>query len=309
MAAIVVVFDFDRTLIDGDSDSWVVTEMGLSDLFHQLRSTLPWNSLMDRMMKELHSRGETTDDIAECLKKTPVHPRIAAAIKAAHAFGCDLRILSDANQFFIEKILEHHDLLGCFSKIYTNPTFVDEEGRLRIFPYHDSTLSPHGCSLCPSNLCKGQVLNNVQASAPESERQNFIYLGDGSVTELLSKQKFVNGATVKSLKESCSTSLTEYPQNEASCNIFSQLNSSNCKLHISVSSPKALNHGGAYIASILTITPYEIRILVSSLRLKILWRLYSSQLILVSFHIGSMFGNHLPGLSRLSLFLNSNNVV
>ncbi|MFQ6638429.1 hypothetical protein Gotur_016848 [Gossypium turneri] len=180
MAAIVVVFDFDRTLIDGDSDSWVVTEMGLSDLFHQLRSTLPWNSLMDRMMKELHSRGETADDIAECLKKTPVHPRITAAIKAAHAFGCDLRILSDANQFFIEKILEYHDLLGCFSKIYTNPTFVDEEGRLRIFPYHDSTLSPHGCSLCPSNLCKGQVLNNIQASAPESERQNFIYLGDGS---------------------------------------------------------------------------------------------------------------------------------
>ncbi|KAA3490060.1 inorganic pyrophosphatase 3 isoform X1 [Gossypium australe] len=239
MAAIVVVFDFDRTLIDGDSDSWVVTEMGLSDLFHQLRSTLPWNSLMDRMMKELHFRGETADDIAECLKKTPVHPRIAAAIKAAHAFGCDLRILSDANQFFIEKILEHHDLLGCFSKIYTNPTFVDEEGRLRIFPYHDSTLSPHGCSLCPSNLhvvdlfiliagyiaCGvlisgnvldtpsfrkelkgngiakihahsslfimhlnllmesvflGQVLNNIQASAPESERQNFIYLGDGS---------------------------------------------------------------------------------------------------------------------------------
>lgn len=69
-------------------------------------------------------------------------------------FRCDLRILSDANQFFIEKILEHHDLLGCFSKIYTNPTFVDEQGRLRIFPYHDSTLSPHGCSLCPSNLCK-----------------------------------------------------------------------------------------------------------------------------------------------------------
>ena len=69
-------------------------------------------------------------------------------------FRCDLRILSDANQFFIEKILEHHGLLGCFSKIYTNPSFVDEEGRLRILPYYDSTLSPHGCSLCPSNLCK-----------------------------------------------------------------------------------------------------------------------------------------------------------
>ena len=40
-------------------------------------------------------------------------------------FRCDLRILSDANQFFIEKILEHHGLLGCFSKIYTDPSFVN----------------------------------------------------------------------------------------------------------------------------------------------------------------------------------------
>ncbi|OMO91622.1 HAD-superfamily hydrolase, subfamily IB, PSPase-like protein [Corchorus olitorius] len=179
MAGIVVVFDFDRTLIDGDSDNWVVTEMGLSDLFRQLRSSLPWNSLMDRMMKELHSQGKTAEEIAECLKKTPLDPRIAAAIKSAYELGCDLRIVSDANQFFIEKILEHHDLLGCFSKIYTNPTFVDEEGRLRIFPYHDSTLSPHGCSLCPTNLCKGLVLDDIYASAPEGGKQKFIYLGDG----------------------------------------------------------------------------------------------------------------------------------
>lgn len=41
-----VIFDFDRTIIDGDSDRWVVTQMGLTPLFDQLASTLPWNSLM-----------------------------------------------------------------------------------------------------------------------------------------------------------------------------------------------------------------------------------------------------------------------
>lgn len=46
MAGIVVIFDFDRTIIDGDSDNWVVTEMGLTQLFNDLRSTVPWNSLM-----------------------------------------------------------------------------------------------------------------------------------------------------------------------------------------------------------------------------------------------------------------------
>jgi hypothetical protein len=45
-ATAVVAFDFDRTIIDGDSDNWVITEMGLSRLFNKLRPTLPWNSLM-----------------------------------------------------------------------------------------------------------------------------------------------------------------------------------------------------------------------------------------------------------------------
>lgn len=43
---VVVVFDFDRTIIDDDSDSWVITEMGLTHLFNQLRPTMPWTSLM-----------------------------------------------------------------------------------------------------------------------------------------------------------------------------------------------------------------------------------------------------------------------
>jgi len=67
---------------------------------------------------------------------------------------CDLKIVSDANQFFIEKILEHHDLLDCFSEIYTNPTSLDDNGNLRILPYHSDALPPHSCNLCPSNLCK-----------------------------------------------------------------------------------------------------------------------------------------------------------
>ena len=118
MAGIVVVFDFDKTIIDVDSDNWVVDELGATDLFNQLLPTMPWNSLMvscvdffiinsvlvsvgeldypqcslvnvvqDRMMKELHSQGKTIDDIAEVLKRVPIHPRAVPAIKSAHALG------------------------------------------------------------------------------------------------------------------------------------------------------------------------------------------------------------------------------
>lgn len=79
-------------------------------------------------------------------------------------FRCDLKVLSDANKFFIETILKNHGVYECFSEIITNPTFVDKEGRLRIFPYHGSTLPPHGCDLCPPNLCKVPKLLNQQLS-------------------------------------------------------------------------------------------------------------------------------------------------
>ncbi|KAF5453034.1 hypothetical protein F2P56_027981 [Juglans regia] len=180
MVGIVVVFDFDKTIIDSDSDNWVVDELGATDLFNDLLPTMPnWNSLMDRMLKELHARGKTIEDIADVFKRIPIHPRIVPAIKAAHALGCDLRIVSDANTFFIETILKHLELREYFSEINTNPSLVDEEGRLRIFPYHDSHKPPHGCSLCPPNMCKGLIIETIQASVSEEE-EKFIYLGDGS---------------------------------------------------------------------------------------------------------------------------------
>ena len=45
-AVVVVVFDFDRTIIDWDSDDWVITKLGAADAFQRLRPTMRWNPLM-----------------------------------------------------------------------------------------------------------------------------------------------------------------------------------------------------------------------------------------------------------------------
>lgn len=124
MAGITVVLDFDKTIIEVDSDNWVVDELGATDLFNALLPTMPWNSLMvsanfryyilcifnshlsflmfiinlyfstknkiklqDRMMRELHAQGKTIEDIKDVLKRVPIHSRIVPAIKTAHALG------------------------------------------------------------------------------------------------------------------------------------------------------------------------------------------------------------------------------
>ncbi|KAK6148704.1 hypothetical protein DH2020_016229 [Rehmannia glutinosa] len=179
MAQIVVVFDFDKTIIELDSDNWVVDELGATDLFNELLPTMPWNLLMDRMMKELHAQGKTIEEIKDVLRRAPIHPRIVPAIKKAHALGCDLRILSDANMFFIETIIDHLGIKNCFSEINTNPSYVDNEGRLRISPYVDFQSSPHGCNRCPPNMCKGMIIERIQASLAKEGKKRMIYLGDG----------------------------------------------------------------------------------------------------------------------------------
>lgn len=171
----VIVFDFDRTLIDDDSDRWVMTNMGLTNLFLQLRRTLPWNSLMDKMLEELHIQGKTVNDIAQCLKGIHLHPHVISVIKSAHSLGCDLKVASDSNMFYIKTILEHHGIYHCFSEIVTNPILVDSGGRLRIFPCHD-VASSHACNLCPPNLCKGRVIERIQS---ETGSKRLIYIGDG----------------------------------------------------------------------------------------------------------------------------------
>ncbi|KAG6523105.1 inorganic pyrophosphatase 2-like [Zingiber officinale] len=179
MAGVVVVFDFDFTLIDYDSENWVVDTFGLTDLFEQCLPTMSWNSLMDKIMKELYLKGLSIEDIEGCLRTIPLDSHVASVIKIAHALGCELRIVSDANKLFIETILVQHGLLEYFSEINTNPCYVDEEGRLRISPYHDHIMAVHGCNLCPPNMCKGMILDRIRASAAIAGKKQLIYVGDG----------------------------------------------------------------------------------------------------------------------------------
>ncbi|XVF35352.1 hypothetical protein REPUB_Repub18cG0138300 [Reevesia pubescens] len=164
-ARVVLVFDFDKTIIECDSDLWVVEEFGISDLLTQLRPTLPWNTLMDRMMMEVQSRDSKPVNLTRNY--------------VALFFRCDLRIISDANVFFIKTILKNHGLLDCFSEINTNSSYVDGEGRLRVSPYHDFESSSHGCYICPPNMCKGLIMERIQASVSAAGKKRFIYLGDG----------------------------------------------------------------------------------------------------------------------------------
>lgn len=161
----------------------------------------------------------------------------AGVLRAAAAGGAEVRILSDANDLFIAAMLQAAGLgpdAGVVSGVVTNRArFVSTSttststtprsgssssaiapspppSRLVVEPRHDaSRLGPHGCRLCPTNLCKGLelrrlvggrggeggregdspaaaarrragvALSSSSSSSSRSRRRTVIYAGDG----------------------------------------------------------------------------------------------------------------------------------
>lgn len=177
-----VVWDYDWSMIDTNSDTFVVQQLRpeLMDCFRDPCAS--WTALMDSQMGRLFERGVGRDELVSCVAAVPAHAGCLGAIRlCGEAFGDDGQgtsvvqmILSDANTVFIEAFLERQALRGLFREVITNPAEFDAEGRLRVSPYHSG--APHGCPLCPSNLCKGAVLERVRtALAPD----RVVYVGDG----------------------------------------------------------------------------------------------------------------------------------
>lgn len=171
-----LIFDFDHSLIDCNSDPWVIDHLGASHIMQSWRGSLPWTDLMDRMMTEVHARGAKISDVQDSLKKIPLQPEMIRAIQSAHSWGFELRVISDANVFFIKTVLAYYDLERYFTEVHSNPAYVNEQGILRICPYHSHP--PHSCTLCPPNMCKGTILDGIRAAAPSVKRRT-IYVGDG----------------------------------------------------------------------------------------------------------------------------------
>ncbi|KAK9905585.1 hypothetical protein WJX75_002525 [Coccomyxa subellipsoidea] len=176
-ARTMVVFDFDWSLVEENSDTWVLDQLGATEIFKQLKATvMPWTELMDASLLAAHEKlGKHRQDIAEACASTPFAACMRQAVVDLAARGCDLVIVSDANSFFIEAILQHHGLLEHFKEVHTNRA-TWEGGALHVRPHHQGA-EPHGCPNCPANLCKGKVMEQLLL---QQNYSRVVFLGDGA---------------------------------------------------------------------------------------------------------------------------------
>jgi pyridoxal phosphate phosphatase PHOSPHO2 len=175
------VWDFDHSLIPDNSDYSIPQALAPGpalDALFSSRGVTPWTSLIDRVLGHLHSAGITPAQISAAAADMSYDEDIHAAIAELGSLGATQFVLSDANSLYISSFFARHGLTGYFSHVHTNPATVTDGCLVRLAPAVPPD-APHGCPLCPPNLCKGAVLRGWLAAAPLGGPRRWFYVGDG----------------------------------------------------------------------------------------------------------------------------------
>ena len=181
----VVIFDFDHSLVDDNSDTLVLEKInaGVGKMVNALYKSVQWTELMDRLLGELHALGHTPEDVRRVCCDLPLRPgmqRTFGLLARKHRDGVlQCFVASDANMFYINTFLEHHGYLGSVvDEVYSNPVTITPEGRLRVTKFVES----HTCPTCTRtiNMCKGDILrDHIQRRPDYPSNARHVFVCDG----------------------------------------------------------------------------------------------------------------------------------
>ncbi|KAI3641797.1 hypothetical protein MIR68_000164 [Amoeboaphelidium protococcarum] len=189
---VLVVFDFDWTMIEDDSDHHIVEHLALELVpkIYELKQQMQWTDLMHHLVGLIHDKltgegctaGECEQRIKQCLRKIKLGAGYIAGLKQLKSMPnveAKVVILSDANHVFISEILEGNNASHLVDSIITNPAHFDQTGRLNIERHWKPSQGHHGCTLgtCTVNICKGREL--LQLQQQDGAYDLIFYGGDG----------------------------------------------------------------------------------------------------------------------------------
>ena len=167
------VFDFDHTIVDGNSDTFiynVLPEKDLPNSLHQSYREGFWTEFMQKVFIFLKNQGKSPEDIKKCLENIPLTVGLVELISWIRKSQNDCIVISDSNTLFIDWILEKNNLRNDFSFVFTNPAKINEN-LIEIQTCHS-----HKCKVCPINMCKKEILEEF---IKEKSFEKIVYVGDG----------------------------------------------------------------------------------------------------------------------------------
>ncbi|KAM8945817.1 phosphoethanolamine/phosphocholine phosphatase [Pelodytes ibericus] len=177
-----LIFDFDETIVNENSDDSVVQVAPGQELPDWLRQTFQdgfYNHYMQRVFAYLAEKGVRLLDIKGVYEKIPLSPGMPDLFRflVKNQDRFEIILISDANMFGIESSLSSNGYNSLFRRVISNPTNIEKNGHLSLGPYHT-----HSCPQCPANMCKRKVLTEyLNERAQEGVSfENLLYVGDGA---------------------------------------------------------------------------------------------------------------------------------
>ena len=174
-----VVFDFDHTIADANTDIHVnklfpsdeerlIAEKNCSQ-FHC------WTDRMQEIFNQLHKHNIKEHDYIQNMQEIPLTNGFSHLIEYLYSLpNSNLIIASDSNLVFIDTILKHNHLDHAFKDIFTNPAYFNKENhRLIIEQYGQQT-----CPTCPINMCKREIIEKY-LRGKFAKPIPVLFIGDG----------------------------------------------------------------------------------------------------------------------------------
>lgn len=179
------VWDFDNTIVLDNTDEVAIEKLQPDLLESHLKNRelvkeIGWTEVMNLSLSEMARRGFTPTNIFDAVSKCHFPDSTLQSLQmiASHPQASNA-IVSDSNTEFIRVCLENSRATNLFAGgIFSNMGVVQDEKVIQILPYATTNDASHACTSCPSNLCKGVVLNNLIEKLPGPSR--VVYIGDGS---------------------------------------------------------------------------------------------------------------------------------
>eukprot|EP00057_Strongylocentrotus_purpuratus_P035376 XP_798905.2 PREDICTED: pyridoxal phosphate phosphatase PHOSPHO2-like [Strongylocentrotus purpuratus] len=180
---VLLAFDCDHTIIDGNSDTWIISLLPDHTVPKDIKKRYKtehnsWTIYMGEIFKYMHLVDIGEVALHESIAGIPLTPGMKELFDyQASCSQLDCIVVSDSNSFFIDAILGSRNFQKGVSKIYTNQAEFDSDGCLKI---HFS--NPHSCPRkCPKNLCKQTCLQAFveEQKAKGVEYDRICMIGDG----------------------------------------------------------------------------------------------------------------------------------
>lgn len=192
--ACLVIFDFDHTLIEANSDVVAIELLTSSEQKRQIygmRHQRRWIDNMVDCFSMLNDQGLSGTDVIARISKLPMNVGMRDLVlqlsqkSDSSPYRIEMLILSDANTLFIEAILREQGIANAFgNQVHTNEVVL-VDNKIVLPPTSSEQCGNASenalCDWCGANMCKSRILRKLYLpdGRQASSYKKVVYVGDG----------------------------------------------------------------------------------------------------------------------------------